>query len=161
MTAIDTLYFQFEEDFVEDGVRCIPMIVRFKLDACGIKLKLKEWSNLNVEERNRLAETPCHSSQEIKMYRIFVQDLVRNRCHHEATPLTIDHDPLWAQMDTVPILLQDKISEFNIHISLNHWKALNTLQRFALIKLCAGGHEHKNLLKALDEFHLAGEHVSA
>ncbi|WP_353849846.1 nitrate reductase associated protein, partial [Hydrotalea sp.] len=29
-------YFQFEEDFVEENVRCIPMIVRFKMDAVGI-----------------------------------------------------------------------------------------------------------------------------
>jgi hypothetical protein len=161
MKLMNTLYFQFEADFVEDDVRCIPMVVRFKLDACGIKLKLKEWSNMNVDERNRLAETPCQSSQEIKIYRTFVQDVVRNRCHQEATPLAIDHDPLWAQLNTVPKLLQDKIAEFNIHIPLDHWKGLNTLQRFALIKLCAGGHEHKNLLKALDEFQLAGEYVSA
>lgn len=158
---MDTLYFKFEEDFVEDGVRCIPMIVRYKLDACGIKLKLNEWSKMNLEDRNMLAETPCHSSEEIKTYRTLVLDVVRNRCHQEATPLAIDHDPLWAQLNNVPKLLQDKIAEFNIQISLEHWKTLKTLQRFTLIKLSAGGHEHKNLLKALEEFQVAGEHVSA
>ena len=155
------LYFQFEADFVEDEVRCIPMIVRFKLDTCGIKLKLNEWSKMNIEERNRLAETPCHGSEEIDRYRTFVQLVVRNRCHQEATPLAIDHDPVWAQLNKIPKLLQDKIAEFNIQISLDHWKALKTLQRFALIKLSAGGHEHKNLLKALEEFQLAGEHMTA
>ena len=34
--------FVFEEDFVEENVRCIPMTVRFKMDAAGIKLKLAE-----------------------------------------------------------------------------------------------------------------------
>ena len=37
-------YFNFEEDFVEKNIRCIPMIVRFKMDKAGIKLKLAEWS---------------------------------------------------------------------------------------------------------------------
>jgi len=31
-------YFKFEEDFIEEDVRCIPMIVRFKMDLAGIKL---------------------------------------------------------------------------------------------------------------------------
>ena len=47
------VYFNFEEDFVENNVRCIPMIVRFKLDACGIKLKLSEWSKMVIEERKK------------------------------------------------------------------------------------------------------------
>ncbi|MEO6674638.1 MAG: nitrate reductase associated protein, partial [Ginsengibacter sp.] len=50
---VDKGSFKFEEDFVEEGVRCIPMVVRFKLDACGIKLKLSEWSTLIFEERKQ------------------------------------------------------------------------------------------------------------
>lgn len=158
---MDTLYFKFEEDFVEDDVRCIPMIVRFKLDTCGIKLKLAEWSKMDVEDRNELAEKWCQSSEEIMAYRTFVQYLVRVRCHQEATPLAIDQDPTWAQLYEVPQLLQDKIAEFNTSISLRQWKALKPLQRFALIKLSAGGHEHKNLYEALCEFHLAGNRILA
>ena len=37
-------YFLFEEDFIEKNVRCIPMIVRYKLDTVGIKLQLSQWS---------------------------------------------------------------------------------------------------------------------
>jgi len=48
------IYFQFEKDFVEDGIRCIPMMVRFKLDACGIKLRLKEWSKFSPDKKNIL-----------------------------------------------------------------------------------------------------------
>jgi hypothetical protein len=47
--AVDTVYFAFENDFV-DTFRCIPMIVRYKLDTCGIKLKLPEWVKLSVDE---------------------------------------------------------------------------------------------------------------
>ncbi len=51
-----TQYFRFEEDFVEDGVCRIPMTVRFKLDACGIKLKLEHWTRFTPKERGRLAD---------------------------------------------------------------------------------------------------------
>lgn len=48
--AIAPVFFAFESDFV-DSLRCIPMVVRYKLDTCGIKLKLPEW----VKERKAYA----------------------------------------------------------------------------------------------------------
>ena len=64
--VITTLaYFQFEKDFMEDGIRCIPMMVRFKLDACGIKLKLKEWSKFSPDEKNMLCEMDCDKPIEL------------------------------------------------------------------------------------------------
>jgi len=52
-------YFNFEEDFVEKNIRCIPMIVRFKMDRAGIKLKLDEWSKFSTAERIELGRKPC------------------------------------------------------------------------------------------------------
>ena len=59
-------YFNFEEDFVEKNIRCIPMIVRFKMDKAGIKLKLAEWSKFNAGERIELAVKPCRHENEVK-----------------------------------------------------------------------------------------------
>jgi hypothetical protein len=41
----DLQIFDFERDFA-GSLRCIPMIVRFKLDQCGVKLSLRQWSQL-------------------------------------------------------------------------------------------------------------------
>src|SRR5436190_17282040 len=86
-------HFQFEEDFIEDNIRCIPMIVRFKLDAVGIKLKLAEWSRLSKEERSTLASEPCSTAIEIAMYRSNLQKLVRLRAGNEVTDLSIEATP--------------------------------------------------------------------
>ena len=75
-----TQYFKFEEDFVEDNVRCIPMIVRFKLDACGIKLKLAEWCKFSAEQRTLLADLPCEKTIEVASYRQYLQQLIRICC---------------------------------------------------------------------------------
>ena len=56
-------YFNFEEDFVEENVRCIPMIVRFKMDKAGIKLKLAEWSKFKTEEKIELAVKNCNTDR--------------------------------------------------------------------------------------------------
>ena len=48
-------YFMFEEDFMGNNIRCIPMIIRFKMDKAGIKLKLSEWNRLDIDEKILLA----------------------------------------------------------------------------------------------------------
>ena len=148
-------YFKFEEDFVEDNVRCIPMIVRFKLGACGIKMKLAEWCKMTVEERISLAERPCQKNDEVVLYREYVTQLIFNITHLQATDLTIEKDPPWAQLTEVPSLIMEKVNEINASISLGQWRGLNTLQRFALLKLSSVSHENKNFPKALREFNLA------
>jgi hypothetical protein len=150
-------YFQFEEDFIEKNVRCIPMIVRFKMDAAGIKLKLAEWAKFSVEERIELALKPCSSKEEISAYNNYLAGLVVKYTGKEATILYADQFPDWANTDTVPDLLNEKAKEYGWTISKEQWKLLTDLQRFALTKLYKEGHENKNFPKAIREFGLADQ----
>ncbi|MBK5270611.1 MAG: GNAT family N-acetyltransferase, partial [Bacteroidia bacterium] len=68
-------YFDFEEDFTEENVRCIPMIVRFKMDLVGIKLQLSEWSMFSIEEKNELVLKVCGNDEEKRTYRNFLSAL--------------------------------------------------------------------------------------
>jgi len=147
-------YFDFEEDFVEKNIRCITMIVRFKMDKAGIKLKLAEWSRFSVEERIELAKKPCSNEEEAKQYNNFLVGLINRYTSKEATGLAIDQHPGWADLNKVPDLLQEKLREFGWNISVEQWAGLTNLQRFALLKLCKEGHESKNFPKALKEFDL-------
>lgn len=148
------VYFAFEYDFVEDGIRCIPMIVRFKLDACGIKLKLKEWSKMSPGERHQLAERDCHGTLNTLLYRSFLQVLVLKCTGAEATEMETDEAPAWADTSKLHPLLVERLSEYGWHCSLHKWKALSDLQRFVLLKLCRPGHESSNFPKAFFEFGL-------
>ncbi len=147
-------YFNFEEDFVEENIRCIPMIVRFKMDAAGIKLKLSEWSKFNVQERVELAVKNCTTEEEAKMYNTYLSSLIKKYTNSEATVLAMNQNPEWADAKNVPAILQEKIQKLNYAINEEQWKRLTNLQRFALIKLSREGHESKNLPKALLEFGL-------
>jgi hypothetical protein len=149
-------YFDFEEDFVEENMRCIPMIIRFKMDAAGIKLKLAEWSKFTVEERIHLAMQKCETDSEIKTYHHFLSEIIKNHTGNDATILTIDTNPEWANVSNIPTLLLEKLTACNQPISVLQWKNLSNLQRFALIKLSKESHESKNLPKALKEFGLQG-----
>ncbi len=148
-----TQFFQFEADFV-DSLRCIPMQVRLKLDTCGVKLKLNQWNHFNQVDRQHLVERPCETEAEVVAYRDFLHQLIRERTGTEATDLTIDPTPPWANAFSIPSSVQEKAVEVGVTLTVNQWSALTPLQRFALIKLSRSNHENHNFLPALKEFHL-------
>ena len=147
-------YFNFEEDFVEKNIRCIPMIVRFKMDKAGIKLKLAEWSRFSIDERVELAKKTCSNEEEAEQYNDYLTGLIKKYTGKEATVLAIDQHPGWAGLDEVPDILQEKFKELDRYISAEQWNGLTDLQRFALLKLCRPGHENRNFPKAMKEFGL-------
>ncbi|HLO89026.1 MAG TPA: nitrate reductase associated protein [Nostocaceae cyanobacterium] len=147
------VFFAFEADFV-DSLRCIPMQVRYKLDTCGIKLKLTDWHQLTPEERQALVELPCTTETEIQAYQDYLQKLILERTGTVASRLPIEPHPPWLDTTQIPDSLQLKAQEINVHISLQQWISLTPLQRFALLKLSRSGHENKNFPQAIAEFNL-------
>ena len=144
-------FFQFEADFV-DSLRCIPMQVRHKLDTCGIKLKLHQWSKFTASDRQLLVELPCETVEEVEGYRDRLRQLVEARSGEVAKDLPIDPEPDWEKRATIPGSVMQKAEEVGITFTLQHWQALTTIQRFALIKLSRSNHENHNFLPALKEF---------
>jgi hypothetical protein len=47
--------FRFEDEF-GDGLRCVPMAVRIRLDRAGVKLDLKAWVKFTEDERRGLLD---------------------------------------------------------------------------------------------------------
>ena len=146
-------FFDFEADFV-DSLRCIPMIVRLKLDTCGVKLKLSEWNHFTQPECEQLVELPCEKLIEITAYREYVSKLIFQHTQKEASLLSIDPHPPWLNDLEIPSSINIKASELQTEISLAQWSSLTPLQRFALIKLTRSQHENNNFLPALAEFGL-------
>lgn len=145
-------YFDFEEDFVEENIRCIPMIVRFKLDKVGIKLKLAEWAKFNPTEKLQLALQSIDKDEEFNIYRQQITELVRLKTNKEATALAIEQHPGWQNLQHIPNELLEECRKIGKTISKDQWRSLTDLQRFALVKLSRPGHENRNLPKALKEF---------
>jgi hypothetical protein len=148
-------FFNFEADFV-DSLRCIPMIVRLKLDTCGVKLKLAEWNHFTQVECQQLVDLPCEQAVEIKAYKEYVSRLIFEHTQHEASLLSIDPHPPWLNDLKIPDTITTKAAEEQLQITLSQWENLTPLQRFALIKLTRSQHENNNFLPALAEFGLLG-----
>ncbi|WP_017296365.1 nitrate reductase associated protein [Geminocystis herdmanii] len=146
-------FFEFEADFVA-SLRCIPMIVRFKLDTCGVKLKLHHWHNFKQLEKEILVNKPCETTAQITEYRQYLRDLVYDKTGEYPKDLDIDQQPLWFKIDSIPVDIQKKVKEFDFELKLYQWQNLQPLQRFALIKLSRPSHENNNFIPALKEFNL-------
>lgn len=94
-------YFEFEQDFV-GSLRCIPMVVRHRLDTCGIKLKLEHWNRFTQAERQALVEWPCDTPEAIEHYRLRLQQLITERSGAPAKALEICPIPPWQNLAEIP-----------------------------------------------------------
>jgi hypothetical protein len=148
-----TDFFQFETDFV-DSLRCIPMVVRYRLDTCGVKLKLHQWNQIDLAARSQLVELNTDSKEAIEQYRNLLIDLIRRASGEEASLLAIDAQPPWLNVEEIPAELLLKVQLVGCDLKLYQWEQLSSLQRFALIKLTKSSHEQNNFLPALREFKL-------
>lgn len=147
-------FFRFEKDFVTDDLRCIPMVVRYALDTCGVKLKLNHWLQFSPDERHRLAHTPCDTPKAIADYRHLVQTLVIAHTGATADLLPEVMAPPWLEAGAIPPQVQEQAQRFQVEISPEQWQKLQALERFSLIKLSRPGHENRNFYPALVEFGL-------
>lgn len=147
-------YFQFESDFIGD-LRCIPMVVRYNLDSCGVKLKLHHWNQFSEADRLAIIDWPCGTAAEQVAYRDRLQALIISYGNPAAGLLSIDPDPAWLDETEIPDQVIEKANKLGEVIEADRWKYLSPLQRFALIKLSRPSHENHNFLPALREFGIA------
>ena len=150
----DTPMFAFESDFVA-SLRCVPMAVRLKLDLCGIKLSLRQWSRFTRDERHDLLVRPCAAGLEAEAYRDALTALIALRTGETAKPLTDVPCGRWDNAGSVPAVVADYARSLGLAPpSLRQWAALHRLQRFALIKLTRDNHDNVNFAPAMREFGL-------
>lgn len=72
----------------DDDLTLIPRVVRDKLDRVGIKLHLKQWELLTLDERRGLVAAACESDVEIERYGAELAALIRQRTGREPERLT-------------------------------------------------------------------------
>lgn len=151
--------FAFESDFVE-RLQCVPMAVRFKLDRVGIKLTLRQWSQLAPADRRELLGAACETDDAIAAYRARLIALVSLKGGGTARPLAEVPDASWSGRET-----PDQVAAFARSQGLSppdarQWRGLSELERFVLVKLSRDNHDNVNFVPAMGEFGLASQSAS-
>lgn len=148
-------------EFEQDGrypLRRIPMVMRFNLDACGIKISLTAWITLSREQREELVCMPCESDYEKDLYRARLAAMLLQHANNPDASIElveVEQAPAWQNRNGLPQNMIDSLHELGLPLpTIAHWSGLSDLQRFALIKLTRSGHKNANLLPAMKEFGL-------
>ncbi|NEQ49180.1 MAG: nitrate reductase maturation protein NarM [Leptolyngbya sp. SIO3F4] len=145
--------FQFEQEFI-GSLRCIPMLVRLKLDTCGVKLKLNHWNQFTQAERQALVAMACDTPESTLAYRQHLQNLVTHYTGQPAKEIEVPEQLPWLD-PAIPEEVKQQAMVHNLQITSDAWQALMPAQRFALIKLSRPSHENRNFVPAMKEFGLA------
>ncbi len=145
-------FFEFEQDFVT-SLRCIPMVMRYKLDTCGVKMKLEHWGQFDEIEKQRFIDMPCENPAEAQAYHDALQQLIEAKTGSKAKVLAINPQAPWLG-DEIPEVVNEKAQSCQVTIEPEQWQTLTPLQKFALIKLSRPSHENRNFVPALKEFGL-------
>lgn len=146
--------FKFEEDFY-DQLRCIPFCVRQKLDQSEVKLSLKSWNLFSEVERQKLCEMDAGNHQQADSYKVYLVSLLEKLGQPVKFMETSQLEPekeLWGNPSRVPDEVGTKLSQLGLSLRQEDWGQLDDLQRFVLLKLSQGKHDHANLGPALQEF---------
>lgn len=150
----DVTLFAFEDDFVAT-LRCIPMAVRFKLDACGVKVTLRQWSRLTAEERRTLLLDPCDTPDDIEAYRRDLLARLQPQTDGTPQPLPPGSTVAWDDAAQTPSAVRQFAASRGVEpVPDTAWAALTPLQRFVLLKLSRDNHDNVNFVPALKEFGL-------
>jgi hypothetical protein len=145
---------QYEQDKYYP-LRRIPMIMRMKLDLCGVKLTIGDWSKFSREDREQLVMMPYGTQDDIAAIRRRLLELVA-----AVDGDSIATDPValpapWTLTASVPDQIGRQMAALGLAAPTSaQWQALTDMQRFALLKLTREGHENKKFPLALKEFGL-------
>ena len=117
----------------------IPMVVRWKLDQCGLKIGLRAWSRLDFAERAELVGRPCASEAQREQYRLCLFRLVAESNIEVIADSAAPGGDEQALFDQCAAYLR---THRGLTLDLATWRSLNGLQRFALGKLTREGHRN-------------------
>jgi hypothetical protein len=148
--ALDGL-FEFERDLHPD-LKCIPMVVRYKLDLVGLKVSLTAWNRLSLGVRKQLLTGwPVETDAERVALREWLTNWLRTTSTQPPREMTLEH-PLWDDLAYVPEAVAEAASACHPPFTLAEWSELVQLERVALVKLARSAHERDRVPKAVTEF---------
>ena len=159
IAEVSSLLFNFESDYAKT-LCCMPMLVRYRLDECRIKLSLQDWQSLDLATRKRLITEDLDPLGGKRRYRhLLVQAIV-----HQAKTRVVRMPASQEELEWNCLYLPDRVRQAAVDKALRldgprAWSELNALQRFTLFKLTRPGHRNRNFPLALREFGLCAQSV--
>ncbi len=146
--------FGFEADYAR-SLCCMPMIVRYRLDVCRIKLALRDWQRFGLETRAQLILDQNVEPSACRGYRRTLLAAIVDEARSRPVRLALRASDVWTERTLPPSVRQYADDKGFVLDGARGWPDLTVLQRYALCKLPRAGHENRNFGSALVEFGLS------
>ncbi|MFN3869200.1 MAG: nitrate reductase associated protein [Hyphomicrobiaceae bacterium] len=146
--------FRFEAQFLP-ALDCMPMCLRFKLDAIAVKVSLAEWQGLTPTCRALFFELPATTAEQIRRYTALLAHFIPHLGERRTAQTdACDKPQSWCDQTQVAAeVVGAAVSRQVAPPSLRQWVGLTPLQRFALFKLATNKRGiHSNFVPAMREF---------
>ncbi|GAC1412376.1 MAG: hypothetical protein NVSMB6_14240 [Burkholderiaceae bacterium] len=132
----------------------IPMAVRYRLDACHIKLSLRGWARLTHAQKEALVAADVETPAQQDHYPRHVEALGAG----EVTPITPEPFAVCGisgNVNQVPLRVAFHCASLGVPApTVEQWQALDPLQRYVLEKVSLPGKKNTSFLPAMLEFAL-------
>lgn len=124
--------FEFEAEFYP-GLERIPFHVRMKLDLAGVRLPLKTWRALPMEERRALCHLPADTDEEREVFASFLAVLARDRAKASVERCPALDGDAWAAAG-VPEPVAVRSGGVGVRVALAEWGRWAAHERYVLYK---------------------------
>ncbi|WP_449371442.1 nitrate reductase associated protein [Thiomonas sp.] len=156
---VGSLLFKFESDYAKT-LCCMPMIVRYKLDACRIKLSLQDWQSLDQATRKRLIAEGVDPLGGTRRYRHLLAQAIVHQAKSRLVRMPANQEDVeWNRLRMPDRVRQNALDRGLRLDGPRAWSELDALQRFTLFKLTRPGHKNRNFPLALREFGLCAQAI--
>jgi hypothetical protein len=125
---------KFERD-IDPDLRHIPMLVRMKLDLCGVRIELKSWQALSDADRALLIEQQADTRREVADYITSLQRLCGQYALHSMSAEGLNARKAWLTARPVPPPVSAMLARVGSDLD---WSALGTFERYVLTHLARG-----------------------
>lgn len=151
---MDYFLFQFEQDKYYP-LRRFPMVMRLKLDLCGIKMSISDWAKFSRPDREALAAMPYETQEQLDACRLRMKELIAAIDGESTETDPVARPAPWEITTVMPESVGRHIASLGIAPpTLAQWAALSNLQRYALVKQTREGAKNEKLPAILKEFGL-------
>jgi len=143
--------FAFEAD-IGPSLRRFPMVARYRLDCCGLRLKLEDWQRLSRAERALLSTLCVDTAEQRDLYRQFSAKTLNSLGRTADGVRAQAAVPPQVLSDEVPSQVLDQCDFSGISpLETKVWKRLDALSRYALVMLSRPGHANRGFVGLVAE----------
>ncbi len=145
------MQFGFERELYAT-MSCLPLAAKYRLDVIGIKISIKQWHALTMEERRAICEMPADNEDERRVMSEFVCRLIAQRCGEHPSFLSNEQRATALQTAYLPRAVEQQAGSLGYELDAERWKMLDGDQRYALLKFAGDDRRRTKFAAALREF---------